>query len=98
MYKIYNNISPALMKLIFPDRTIPYNLRNNNPFLNSNIRTVYNGTETISFRSPKIWAQVPEEIKNSESFIEFKAKIKKWEPKGCTCRLCKVYVYNVGFI
>ena len=98
MYKIYNNISPDLMKLNFPDRTVSYNLRNKNPFLNANVKTVYNGTETISFRGPKIWAQIPEEIRKSKSLIEFKAKIKKWEPTGCTCRLCKVYICNVGFI
>ena len=98
MYKIYNNISPDLMKLIFPDRTVSYNLRHKNPFLNANIKTVFNGTETISFRGPKIWAQIPEEIKKSKSLMEFKVKIKKWEPTGCTCRLCKVYVSNIGFI
>ena len=48
MYKIYNNISPDLMKFIFPDRTVSYNLRYKNPFLNSNIKTVFNGTETVS--------------------------------------------------
>ena len=86
------------MKLIFPDRTVSYNLRYKNPFLNSNIKTVANGTETISFRGPKIWAQLPEEIRKSKSLIEFKAKFKKREPTGCTCRLCKVYISNVGFI
>ena len=98
MYKIRNNMSPDIMKCIFPDTTNPYNLRNKNPFKGSNVHTVYNGTETISFRGPKTWALVPEEIKTSKSLYEFKSQIKQWESSGCTCRLCNVYVNSVGFI
>ena len=83
MYKIRNNMSPGIMKCIFPDTTNPYNLRNKNPFKGSNVHTVYNGTETISFRGPKTWAivpeEIPEEIKTSKSLYEFKSKIKHWE-------------------
>ena len=32
MNKIKNDLSPTLMKFIFPDRAISYNLRNMNPF------------------------------------------------------------------
>ena len=68
------------------------------PFKTNNIRTVYYGTETISFLGPKIWSILPNEIKESESLIEFKNKIKKWKPKECPCRLCKTYISGVGFI
>ena len=56
----------------------------------------HNGMETLSFLGPKIWLLIPEDIKESKTLIEFKNKI--WKPKGCPCRLCKVYVKNVGFI
>ena len=86
------------MKDVFPISTNPYNLRNVPDFKTSNIRTVYNGTETISFRGPKTWALVPDEIKMSKSLPEFKDKIKHWNPDGCMCRLCKTYIQNLGFI
>ena len=54
MYKAYNGLSPSLVKSIFPTREIPYNLRNCNPFQSTNVYTVFKGTETISFRGPKI--------------------------------------------
>ena len=98
MYKAYNDLSPLLMKSIFPARVTPYNLRNKNPFQSSNVRTVFNGTETISFRGPKIWAVVPDDIKNSKTLMEFKRKIRNWEPVGCTCRLCKTFVNDLGFL
>ena len=59
MYKIENNLSPSIIKTIFPERSIPYNLRNENNFKSSNVHTVYYGTETISYRGPKTWELVP---------------------------------------
>ena len=86
MYKVKNNLAPTLMKSVFQDRAIPYNLRNINPFRTNNVHTVYNGTETISFRGSKTWALIPKDIKFSNNLIEYKAKIRNWEPIGCTCR------------
>ena len=86
------------MKDIFSERLIPYELRNMNRFQASNVKTVYNGTETLSFRGPKTWSLVPESIRNAISLKEFKAKIKKWEPKRCECRLCRNYIQHLGFI
>ena len=65
MYTFYKNLSPEIMNLIFKKSTNPYNLRSKNPFISHNVHTVHYGTETIAFRGPKIWAHVPEEIKNS---------------------------------
>ena len=76
MFKVKNNLSPVFMKHVFPDSTNPYNIRNASEFNTSNIQTVHNGTETISFRGPKIWSLVPQEIKKSKSLLEFKNKIK----------------------
>ena len=61
-------------------------------------KSVFSGTETISYLGPKIWKQVPNEIINSASINIFKNKIKDWIPNECPCRLCKVYMANLGFI
>ena len=86
------------MKIIFPLSTNPYRLRNKNPFQTDNVHSVLNGTETIPFRGPRTWALVPENIKKSQSLLEFKDKIKRWKPEGCTCRLCKDYIVNLESI
>ena len=86
------------MKNVIPESTNPCNLRNKPAFKASNAHTVYNGIETISFRAPKPWALVPNDIKQTKSLAEFKAKIKNWKPEGCMCRLCKIYIANLGFI
>ena len=98
MYKIHHNLSPSIMKATFPERSMPYNLRNNIPFQSTNVNAAYYGTETLSFRGPKTWALVLEGINYSKTLVEFMAKIRTWKPIGCTCRLCKIYIANLGFL
>ena len=64
----------------------------------SPIRTVYHGSESITFLGPKIWNILPERLENTNSVEAFKLQIKKWKPENGSCRLCKVYVQNVGFV
>ena len=98
MYKVENNLSPSFIKSIFPLSKNPYHLRNKQTFDTENILTVSYDSETISFRGPKTWALVPEQIKNSPNLKEFKAKIKKWKPQGYSCRLCKTYIAILCFL
>ena len=86
------------MKDIFTEELNPCNLRNKATLKASKPKTVYNGTETLSFRGPQTWTLVPENIKQSRSLAEFKIKIKSWKSKGCKCRLCKIYEPQIGFI
>ena len=98
MYKVKNNISQNFMQNVFPRNSNPYNLRNNSEFRSSNIHSVYNGTETISYRGPKTWSLIPNDIKNSGTLPQFKCKKKNWKPEGCMCRLCHIFIPNLGFI
>ena len=98
MYKVKQNISPQLMNNIFFKKDNIYNLRSDPSWVIRKVKSVYYGTETLSFRGPKTWDLLPTHIKNSESLREFVLKVKKWKPEGCTCRLCKTYVTNLGFL
>ena len=51
-------MSPVFMQHLFPASRNPYNMRVQPEFESSNIHTVYNGSEMISYRVPKIWALV----------------------------------------
>ena len=98
MYKIKNRISPTLLQELFPLHDNIYNLRNERCWQTFNVRTVAYGTETLLYRGRETWQLLPEELKNSTSLPDFRRKIKKWQPVGCACRLCKVYIHSVGFI
>ena len=98
MFKIKNNLSPPLMQEMFKDNTNTYDFRNKRCWEPTNVRTVHYGTETISYRGPKTWDMVPQNIKDSLSLAEFKSKIKSWKPNDCACRLCKTFILQLGFI
>ena len=96
--KISDGLSTPLMKDIFPINRNPYNLRQNSQFSRPRINTVYHGTESISNLGPKIWDLVPSNLKEISELDKFKKAIKQWKPEDCPCRLCKVFVQNVGFL
>ena len=98
MYKIKNDLSPIPMREIFNNRTDTYNLRSNGCWQTSRVRTVAYGKETIRYRGPKTWDMLPQSIKDSKTLSEFKTKINVWQPKDFTCRLCKTFIPELGFI
>ena len=97
LFKVKNNLSPPLMREIFPSRNIDNKLRSDTYFMGRNVKTVNNGTESLTYLAPKIWNILPREIKEAKS-LEIKEKVRKWVPHSCPCRLCKTYIQNIDFI
>ena len=75
-----------------------YNLRQISKFSRSLVRSVYHGTESISYLDPKIWDKLPNDYKTIKNLDTFKSKIKKWKPEICSCSLCNVSIDRVGFL
>ena len=98
MFKVYRSMSPPIFSELFRGRDICYNLRSNSSFVVPHVKSVFHGSESISYLGPKIWDIVPLELKKLTSLNAFKKGIKKWQPKSCSCRLCKQCVSNLGFI
>ena len=46
----------------------------------------------------KVWELVPDDMKNFSSLTAFKKAIKQWKPHASPCRLCRIYIYQVGFV
>ena len=98
IFKTRNNMNPPFMNEIFRERETTYNLRNNNEFVLPRIKTVNFGSESIRYRGPQLWFSLPQDIRNTESLLLFKSKIKKWHGEECSCRLCRPFIPNVGFL
>ena len=91
-------MAPEILNEIFQNRTSSYNLRTNSSFAVRPVHSDYHGTESLSFLGPKIWELVPEDAKQSESLHISKKKIKQRVPSTCPCRLCCIYLQNIGFV
>ena len=86
-----NGCSPLIMGSLLKGRNNTYNVRNFEEFETERKRTVYFGLETISCRSLQLWSLLPEHMKQLNSVNQFKRSVRP-------CRLCKVYLQNVGFL
>ena len=98
IFKARNNLSPPIVQNIFRTIEPAYSLRRDTIFESHRIQTQRYGIESLTYLGPKIWSQVPSEIKESHSLAVFKNKIKNWRPKLCPCKLCKTYVVNLGYL
>ena len=105
MYKVFRGLAPSFMSDIFGingntnAENVSARTRSHTYFYNpSNPKTVNNGLETLRSIGPKIWAMIPNEMKDTQSLPLFKAKIKKWVPHECPCRLCKSFIPQLGFL
>ena len=98
IYKFKNNLGSEILSDIFEANSNICNTRSDKTVSSRRVKSLYNGTETVSFMAQKTWDIVPVKIKNSSSLDEFKSQIKEWLPNNCTCRLCKTYVDGIGFV
>ena len=56
------------------------------------------GLETLSYRSPQLWSILPEIFRQTNSLVQFKESVRKWDSVDCLCRLCKLYLPHIGFL
>ena len=98
IFKTKNNLNPTFMKKILTERDIQYNLRNENHLGLPKVNTTSYGIENIQYRGHHLWSSLPREIKDSNTLVEFKRKIKLWHGNTCICRLCKIFVKDLGFL
>ena len=58
---------------------------------------MYYGANSLDSLRSNIWGLVSADLKNAESLEVFSSAIKIWDPKERPCRLCKPYIYQMGF-
>ena len=98
IYKLINNLSPPIMNRVFKlNSDSRYNLRQISQFSRSLIKSVYHGSESISYLGPKMWDILPDDYKTIQNLDTFKIKIKKRKPENCPCSLCIIYI-DRGFL
>ena len=98
LYKIKNNLSTHLMSEIFNLRNRDCYMHSQTDFIQSHVIMVNYGLKSLRYLAPKVWDIIPLEIRNSGSLTEFISNIKSWIPKHCSCTLCRIYIYHVGYI
>ena len=98
IFKAKLNISPEILKELFSFNVRNYNLRSQSTLKRIKTNSVSFGSERLSSLAPKIWDLVPDSFNNEHSPERFKSRIKYWTTDKCPCRICKVYIGQVGFV
>ena len=86
LFKTLNEINPPCMKNIFTPKE---NLKvRQNDIIIKRINTSRFGTQNLRSYGPKIWNNLPSDIKSETSFPKFKEYIKTWLGPKCRCKVC----------
>ena len=91
VFKSLADINSDFMKSYFTIKEIPYCLRNGNFLKIPSTRSKRYGTNSIVFRACLVWNKLPLSVKQSQSLIEFKSKIKALKKN-------KLLLQNLQFI
>ena len=97
MFKVKNDLCPKIFQSIFCK--ISSKTKSNAIFHRPNVNTVYNGEQSLRSFGPIVWDNmIPDNLKKILDLNIFKKEITSWVPNNCQCRLCKVFVPNLGFV
>ena len=75
-----------------------YNMRSYSYFAMPLAKTVHHGLERLPYVGLKLSDGMLSHMKEIDSINEFKHVIKTWKPDLCSCKLCKVYLQNIGYL
>ena len=98
LYKVFSGQSQTIFSDLFERKNINYNLRSQPGFVISQVKSLYEGSNSLRYFGPIIWSLIPKEIKHCDTFTSFVSKIRQWRPDACPCRICKNFLPNVGFM
>ena len=84
MYDVKYGYTSKIISDLFNQREIlsPHNLKRHPEFRVPLTKTVYHGSESISYQDPKIWDILPASFKGTVSLHIFK-EFKEWIPQAC---------------
>ena len=95
LFKVFKGLNPEA----FPVRQQSQcNMINYSYFAVPRAKTVNYRLESLSYIGSTLWDSVPSHMKEIDSINKFKHFIKTWKPDLCSCRLCKVYLQNIGYL
>ena len=97
IFKTRRNLNPSFMKQIFVQKDVPYHLRSCRNIVAPKPKTTGYGIESACFLGSRIWHAMPSSIKESQTLSNLKRKVQCYD-FVCSCKLCRLYIGNLGFL
>ena len=94
IFKALHNISPVFMKELFTQKSIDYDLRDENVLVIPRYNTVTYGFNSLRYQGTRLWKSLECNTKSSVSLNDFKRQIAKWKGPACNCGTCLLCSYR----
>ena len=92
-YTCLNSISPEYIRDLVKYESSTYNFRYENMAELPTVRTTKYGKNSFRFESARVWNSLPNEMRKTENFKEFKRLARTWTGPGCKCSMCLVVCF-----
>ena len=97
IFKTQSNLNHSFLEQIFVLKDVPSHFCSCRNVFASKPKTAGYGIENACFPGSRIWHAIPSSIKESQTLKNFKRKIQSYD-FDCSCRLCRLYIHNLGFL
>ena len=93
MFKVYRSMSPPIFHELFLGRNICYNLQSNSNFAVPHVKSVFDGSKSISYLGPKMWDIVTLELKELTTIPHINSETKPPLPMiNVVCRYLRQFL------
>lgn len=74
VYKCVNNLSPDYLCELFENKSIKYDMRDNNKIIQRKFKSISYGYNSFKYYGAKVWNELPTDVKCCTTLREFKRK------------------------
>ena len=89
VFKIENNIAPRFIQNLIMLKCSQYSMRKDNTAGVPKANTSKYGLKSFVHDRPRIWNSLPNEMRKTVNYGEFRRLIRNWDGPSCNCSICR---------
>ena len=89
VFKIVNDLSPSFIRGLVEIKHSQYSMRRINSAFIPKARTTKYGLKSFAHVCVLVWNSLPNELRTSENYGQFRGLIRRWDGPLCRCSVCK---------
>ena len=93
VFKVVNKFSPEYIQDLINFKISPYNFRGERKADLPRVTTTRYGLRSFRWEAPRIWNNLPNNLRVAESYPQFRRLLQSWDGLGCGCPLSFAKLY-----
>ena len=89
VFKIVNNIAPSFIQNLIIQTFSQYSMRKENTAVVPKANTSKYGLKSFVHDGPRIWNILPNEMRKTVNYGEFRTLIRNWDGPSFNCSICR---------